>query len=85
MFKIDFDKRVVKEIKILPKKELVKILYKINKVLIKNPFPQGKNPKKLKGSKRYRLRAGNYRVLYEIGKNVIRLFSIDDRKNAYRR
>jgi mRNA-degrading endonuclease RelE of RelBE toxin-antitoxin system len=41
--------------------------------------------KKLKGSKNeYRLRVGNYRVIFEIEAGTINVFEVDDRKDVYR-
>ncbi len=53
--------------------------------LIENPNP--KNVKKLRGSKdAYRLRVGNYRVLYTIRKDnaIINVYSIAHRKEVYK-
>jgi len=51
--------------------------------LSENPRPQGY--KKLKGRKGYRIRVGNYRVIYEIFDNVLLIEVIDlgHRKDIY--
>lgn len=82
--------------KIVWKKSALKDLYKIRKeaisriikaveLLTSNPFPSG--VKKLSGSERtYRLRVGNYRVIYEVDENIltIQIIRVRHRKSAYR-
>lgn len=48
------------------------------------PFPQG--VKKLKGSDGYRIRVGDYRILYTIDttQKEVSVFAIGDRKDVYR-
>jgi mRNA interferase RelE/StbE len=63
------------------------IASKIEKALLDlemDPRPNG--CKKLKGRKGYRIRVGDYRVIYEIGDNVLRVIVIDlgHRKDIYR-
>ncbi|MFA5865556.1 MAG: type II toxin-antitoxin system RelE/ParE family toxin [Phycisphaerae bacterium] len=51
-----------------------------------NPYPSGS--KKLKGSDGfYRLRVGNYRVIYEVNGNILYVYGIriGHRKDVYRR
>jgi len=50
-----------------------------------NPRPQGY--KKLKGTNAYRIRSGNYRIIYEIHDNIITIVVIDvgHRREIYRR
>jgi len=62
-----------------------RIWEKIHK-LASNPRPQGS--KKLEGSlERYRLRQGDYRVLYEIRDEilVVSVIHVGNRKDVYRR
>jgi mRNA interferase RelE/StbE len=54
--------------------------------LASDPRPQG--VKKLSGaSERYRIRQGDFRILYEIADNVlvVTIVEVIDRKDAYRR
>ena len=44
-------------------------------IFLKNPRPQGY--KKLKGRKGYRIRVGNYRVIYEIFDDILLIDVID--------
>ena len=52
--------------------------------LADNPRPQGY--KKLKGRKGYRIRVGNYRIIYEIADVVVSVtvIRVAHRKDAYR-
>lgn len=49
-----------------------------------NPFPKG--VKKLRGREGYRIRIGDYRILYEIDENMkkIEIFALAHRKEVYR-
>ena len=53
--------------------------------LASNPRPQGY--KKLKGTNAYRIRSGNYRIIYEIHDNIVTIVVIDigHRREIYRR
>jgi mRNA interferase RelE/StbE len=62
-YKVFFKKSVEKDFKSIPKKELLKILSKIES-LQDNPRPFG--CEKLTGQERYRLHQGNYRIVYSI-------------------
>ncbi|WP_281636475.1 type II toxin-antitoxin system RelE family toxin [Flavobacterium marginilacus] len=74
--------------------KVLKILVKINEpnysvikkeiyALAENPRPQGY--RKLKGRKGYRIRVGDYRVIYEIFDNilVIEVIDLGHRKDIY--
>jgi mRNA interferase RelE/StbE len=52
--------------------------------LAQNPLPQG--CKKLKGRDAYRIRRGNYRIIYDIYDNIltIDIVAIGHRKDVYR-
>jgi len=62
-YKVFFKKSVEKDFKSIPKKELLRILSKIES-LQDNPRPAGSQ--KLTGQERYRLRQGRYRIVYSI-------------------
>jgi len=62
-YKIEIKKSAVKEISKLPTKELKKNLRAIRS-LSENPRPFGAI--KLSGDEKYRLRVGNYRILFQI-------------------
>ena len=62
-YKVFFKKSVEKDLKIIPKRDLSKILEKIES-LHRDPRPVG--GEKLTGYERYRMRQGNYRIVYSI-------------------
>ncbi|MCK4526578.1 type II toxin-antitoxin system RelE/ParE family toxin [candidate division WOR-3 bacterium] len=54
--------------------------------LANNPFP--KNCHKLRGAKKnYRIRVGDYRVIYQVDTktNIVTIYHIRHRRNAYRK
>lgn len=82
-YKIEFKKTAAKELNSLPNREIKKIVVAIN-LLVENPRPT--ISKKLSGSERYRLRIGDYRILYEIENQVLIIYivKIAHRKDVYR-
>ena len=82
-YNIKFKKSVLKDIQVIPEKDLRKILIKI-KSLSENPRPFG--CVKLSSNNLYRIRQGNYRILYSIEDEnlVIYIITIKHRKNAYK-
>jgi|WetSurMetagenome_2_1015567.scaffolds.fasta_scaffold55617_7 mRNA-degrading endonuclease RelE of RelBE toxin-antitoxin system len=85
MFKIFFEKRAQKELNSASAKNQTVILNKVVSVLGNNPFPKGKNPKRMKGGKYYRLRSGNIRILYVVDGDMVKIFAIGLRKDVYRK
>ena len=82
-YKVQVKKSAEKELREIPKKELLKILEKI-KSLSDDPHPTGSI--KLTNLEKYRLRVGNYRILYKIEENILTVFivKVGHRKNIYR-
>jgi len=82
MYRIDFSKKAQKNLDKLSDIIAKPILSAIGS-LSDNPRPQGY--KKLKGRKGYRIRVGNYRVIYEIFDEVLLIDVIDlgHRKDNY--
>ncbi|HBH27475.1 MAG: type II toxin-antitoxin system RelE/ParE family toxin [Desulfofustis sp. PB-SRB1] len=82
--KVFFKKSVEKDFKPIPKKELLKILAKIES-LQENPRPVG--CEKLTGRERYRLRQGRYRILYAIQDNELTVWvvKVGYRKEIYKK
>ena len=72
-YKVIFTKSVKKDFRKIPKLEVSKILNEIEE-LAKNP--RSSKTKKLKGEKLYRLRVGNYRVIYDIQDNLMLIFVV---------
>jgi mRNA interferase RelE/StbE len=82
-YRIEIKKSAVKELSQIPKKDLVKIVKNINS-LADNPRPKGS--KKLSREEKYRIRYGNYRILYLIEDDVLVVYVIKvaHRKEIYR-
>lgn len=83
-YKIVFKKPAEKVLSVIPKKFAEKILLKIY-ALKEEPRPQG--VKKLAGNLNYyRIRIGDYRVIYSVHENIltIEIIRIGHRKDVYR-
>ena len=72
-FKIFFKKFVEKDLNVIPKKDLKKILDRIE-LLAKDPRPPG--CEKLTGQPRYRIRQRRYRILYSIQDNELAVWVV---------
>jgi mRNA interferase RelE/StbE len=84
MYKIEISKPAERDLKRLPTALFERIVPEI-KALAMNPRPHG--CAKLAGSKSdYRIRVGDYRVLYEIADQVriVRILRVRHRREAYR-
>lgn len=73
----------VKEIEALPKKEIARVVARI-RTLAEDPRPQG--AQKLSGRERYRIRQGDYRIVYAVDdrERVVRVVKVGHRKDVYR-
>ncbi len=82
-YNIEIKKSAVKEFSSIPSGDLKRIIQKI-KNLADNPRPPG--CKKLSGEEKYRIRVGNYRILYFIdeGKLIIFVVKVGHRRDVYR-
>lgn len=69
----------------IPKERVIQILEKIE-VLRDDPKPHGKLKKKLHGYKGdiYRLRSGDFRIIYTYGDGWVALLGVDARKDIYK-
>lgn len=75
---------VKKDIRKIPKK-MLELIFDAIKKLEQEPFPSGATP--IEGYKNhYRIRIGNYRVVYEVGVKIriITIVRIRHRKDVYR-
>ena len=85
IYKIVYVSTAEKELAKLPENDFLKVQRAINS-LSENPFPPGHI--KLEGTKEklYRIRKGNYRVIYSVEKNIITvtILKIGHRKDVYR-
>jgi mRNA interferase RelE/StbE len=81
--KISFLASAEKELLRLETKLRLNIFHKIGLLRVD---PYGQNSQKLAGGKGYRIRIGNYRVVYTVDKkrNVILIIKIGHRREIYR-
>jgi mRNA interferase RelE/StbE len=72
-----------KELKAIPKSDLSRIVGKI-RALAENPRPPGHQ--KMSGPSQFRIRQGDYRILYTIDDNdrVVEIVKIGHRREVYR-
>lgn len=85
IYEVRISQKAEKDFVKIPKETVIKIVEKIEE-LAKVPYPHGS--KKIKGSEEelYRIRQGNYRVLYvvEAEIRIIEVRRIGQRKDIYR-
>jgi len=82
-YKIFIKKSAANELKNISKKDLKHLVKRIQS-LAENPRPRGSQ--KLSAQERYRIRQGNYRIVYSIlGKELAaQIFKIGHRREIYR-
>ena len=80
MYKVIWDEKVYDA---LNKLEPIISRRIINKVKELSENPYSKDIKKLKGMDGFRLRVGDYRVIFEIEKNIIYILKVGHRRNIY--
>jgi mRNA interferase RelE/StbE len=83
-YKILIKASAAKELKSLPKKDVQRITSKIRS-LSNEPRPYG--CEKLSVQERYRIRQGNYRIVYSIedDKLIVYVIKIDHRRKVYKK
>lgn len=82
-YELRFKASVAKDLRGLPKSDIERILAKIE-MLKADPRPPGSE--KLSGDEKYRIRQGDYRILYSIDDEqiVIEVVKVGHRKDVYR-
>ncbi len=82
-FRVEIPNRVRKEMRDLPDEILERILEVITALQV-NPLPTG--TKKLQDRSEYRIRVGDYRILYEVDfkTRVVEIVAVLHRRSAYR-
>jgi mRNA interferase RelE/StbE len=85
MFKIEYSRESLKSLKLMPSNVSKTIRGKIEQ-LASDPFASNNNVKKLEGRPGFRLRVGDWRVIYEIQNNrlVIFIVAVAPRGGAYK-
>jgi len=84
MYQVLYEKRVLKDLDKIPNQDAERIL-NVFEALSSNPYPQGS--KKLSGKLNlYRVRQGNYRIVYVVvhKEKEIRIILVRHRKEVYR-
>ncbi|MDL1971582.1 MAG: type II toxin-antitoxin system RelE/ParE family toxin [Candidatus Desulfofervidaceae bacterium] len=84
MYKIEWKQSATKELKNLKKSDIPRIIEAVEKLSV-NPSPPG--TRKLQGCEQlYRIRVGEYRVVYSIKNKVllIEIIRVGHRKNIYK-
>jgi len=82
-YKITIKKSAAKELEDIPKKDLRKIVKRIQS-LAHNPRPAG--CQKLSGQSRFRIRQGDYRIVYSVRDKdrIVDIVKIGHRREIYR-
>ena len=82
-YNVRITKSAAKELEDVPKPDRLRIADKI-RLLAENPRPHGS--KKLSGEEKYRLRQGDYRILYTIDDQIITVtvVKIGNRRDVYK-
>jgi mRNA interferase RelE/StbE len=83
-YKIIFRKSVAQDMRRIPNRDLRRILATIDS-LSEEPRPLG--VERLSGQEKYRVRQGNYRIIYEINDKevIVIVVKVGHRKDVYRR
>ena len=81
MFEIKWEERALQELNKLENQVSLRIYKKINE--LKEGF-QSKDIKRMKGENKFRLRIGDYRILFSLEKNKIIIWKVGHRKNIYK-
>lgn len=82
-YEISVKKSAIKELEDIPKKELQKVIRKM-RALSSDPRPQGSQ--KLSRKEQYRIRQGDYRIIYSIQDDdlTVHIIKVGHRKEIYR-
>lgn len=85
MYNLKFNKNAIKSLQKLSPNLVKRIKAKLE-LLAKNPYETNQNVKKLVNRDGYRLRVGDWRIIYEINKDevVILVLEIDSRGGIYK-
>jgi len=84
VYKIETTKNFDKRLASLPSNWQKRIISKIQEVA-QNPYAPNHNLKKLQGRSGYRLRVGDWRIIYELydGKLIMLVLEVDSRGGIY--
>ncbi|MCF6269614.1 MAG: type II toxin-antitoxin system RelE/ParE family toxin [Melioribacteraceae bacterium] len=80
--KVVIDDKAIKDLSKIDKKFVINVFTKIE--MLKN-FPRVANLKKLTNfNPPYRLRVGDYRILFNVEDNILTVFRVKHRKESYK-
>jgi mRNA interferase RelE/StbE len=84
IYKIEWKRTAIKELEKLPRPMISRIVSAVDN-LSSNPYPQGVR-KLVSTDSSYRIRVGDYRVVYNIVKNklIIEIIRVGHRKDVYK-
>ena len=82
-YRIVIKKSAAKEIERIEKKDKIRIIEKIRSLAVE-PHPHGS--KKVSGQEKYRIRQGNYRILYQLidDELIINVVKVGHRRDIYK-
>jgi mRNA interferase RelE/StbE len=80
MYNLEWKEYALQNLKNLEESTAKRIIKKVEE-LSENPF--SKDIKKLKGIDGFRLRVGDYRVIFSVEKSTIQILKVGHRKNIY--
>jgi len=80
MYQIEWKEHAIQNIEKLESSTAKRIIKKVEE-LSENPY--SKDIKRLKGIEGFRLRVGDYRVIFEIEGNIIYVLKVGHRKHIY--
>ena len=85
MYKIIFTKKAYKSLRRIPKNVVDRVRKKLDRIA-KDPYAPYSNITKLQNRPGYRLRVGDWRVIYEIRENelIILVLNVGSRGDIYR-
>lgn len=82
MYKVAYSKKALRDIRNIPENEARRIRAKIDDYA-KDATTQVHHVKKLKGREGYRLRVGNWRVIFDVDGTVMGVLEVGARGNIY--
>lgn len=82
MFQIEWKEKAIENLEKLEPALSQRIFKKVEE-LSSDPF--SKDIKRLKGSDYFRLRVGDYRIIFSVERNLIIILKVGHRKNIYER
>lgn len=82
-YKLQIKPSAAKELESLPKPDRLRVIERIRRLA---DDPRGPGTEKLSGAEKYRVRQGNYRIIFMIEDRIITviILKIGDRKEVYR-